>query len=108
MVQETSPEKTDNGPLHAMQLVQAEIARLQEQSDFILVPLWQGLGEAAQKIKDLHQEFTKETMARLLALEFSRESFYNACMELGLCFNKRMGRIRRIYFQTLAEVGTPV
>jgi hypothetical protein len=41
-------------------------------------------------------------------MEFSRESFYNACMELGLCFNKRMGRIRRIYFQTLAEVGTPV
>jgi hypothetical protein len=29
-------------------------------------------------------------------------------MELGLCFNKRMGRIRRIYFQTLAEVGQPV
>ena len=47
-------------------------------------------------------------MARLLALEFSRESFYNACMELGLCFNQRLGRIRRIYFQTLAEVGTPV
>jgi hypothetical protein len=59
-------------------------------------------------LSDLHQEFTKETMAQLLALEFSRESFYNACMELGLCFNKRMGRIRRIYFQTLAEVGQPV
>jgi hypothetical protein len=91
-----------------MEVVQAEIARLQEQSDLILLPVWQGLGEAAQKIKDLHQEFTQETMSRLLALEFSRESFYNACMELGLCFNKRMGRIRRIYFQTLAEVGTPV
>ena len=45
-------------------------------------------------------------MARLLAMELA-ESSYNACMELGLCFNKRMGRIRRIYFQTLAEVGTP-
>ena len=100
--------KAGSGPLQAMQVVQAEIARLQEQSDVVLVPLWQGLGEAAQKIKDLHQEFTKETMARLLAVEFSRESFYNACMELGLCFNKRLGRIRRIYFQTLAEVGTPV
>jgi radical SAM superfamily enzyme YgiQ (UPF0313 family) len=108
VVQETSQEKTGSGALQTMKVVQAEIARLQERSDFILVPLWQGLGEAAQKIKDLHQEFTEETMARLLALEFSRESFYNACMELGLCLNKRLGRIRRIYFQTLAEVGTPV
>ena len=108
VVQETSPGKDGSGSLQTIQVVRAEIARLQEQSDFILLPLWQGLGEAAQKIKDLHQEFTKETMARLLALEFSRESFYNACMELGLCFNKRLGRIRRIYFQTLAEVGTPV
>jgi len=108
VVQETSREKTGSSGLHTLQVVQAEIARLQEQSDVILLPLWQGLGEAAQKIKDLHQDFSKETMARLLALEFSRESFYNACMELGLCFNKRMGRIRRIYFQTLAEEGTPV
>ena len=108
VVQETSQGKAGSGALPAMQVVQAEIARLQEQADVILLPLWQGLGEAAQKIKDLHQEFAKETMARLLALEFSRESFYNACMELGLCFNKRMGRIRRIYFQTLAEVGQPV
>ena len=108
VVQETSREKTGSGGLHTLQVVQAEIARLQEQSDVILLPLWQGLGEAAQKIKDLRQDFSKETMARLLALEFSRESFYNACMELGLCFNNRMGRIRRIYFQTLAEEGTPV
>ena len=108
VVQETSREKAGSGALQTIQVVQAEIARLQGQSDVILLPLWQGLGEAAQKIKDLHQDFSKETMARLLALEFSRESFYNACMELGLCFNKRMGRIRHIYFQTLAEEGTPV
>jgi radical SAM superfamily enzyme YgiQ (UPF0313 family) len=108
VVQETSQEKSDSGVLQPVQLVRTEIARLQEQADLILVPLWQGLGEAAQKIKDLRQEFAKETMSRLLALEFSRESFYNVCMELGLCFNKRLGRIRRIYFQTLAEVGTPV
>ena len=87
--------------------MQAEIARLQEQADLVLVPMWRGLEGAAQKIKDLRQEFAQETMARLLALEFSRESFYNACMELGLCF-KKMKRIRRVYFQTLAEVGTPV
>ena len=108
VVQETSREKAESAGLQTLQVVQAEIARLQEQSDVILLPLWRGLGEAAQKIKDLHQDFSKETMARLLALEFSRESFYNACMELGLCFNNRIGRIRRIYFQTLAEEGTPV
>jgi radical SAM superfamily enzyme YgiQ (UPF0313 family) len=108
VVQEISLEKTDNGPLQAVQLVQTEIARLQEQADVILVPLWEGLGEAAQKIKDLRQEFAKETMARLIPMEFSRQSFYNACMELGLCFHKRMDLIRRVYFQTLDEVGAPV
>jgi len=88
--------------------VQDEIARLQNQADVVLVPLWEGLGEAAQKIKDLRQEFTKEAMARLLPMEFSRESFYNVCMELGLCFHKRLDLIRRVYFQTLDEVGAPV
>jgi hypothetical protein len=108
VVQETIQEKTENGPLHAMQLIQAEIVRLQERSDLILVPLWEGLGEAAQKISDLRQEFTKGAMARLLPMEFSRKSFYNACMELGLCFHKRLDLIRKVYFQTLAEQGTPV
>jgi hypothetical protein len=107
-VQETSLEKTGSSPLHVVQLVQDEIARLQNQSDVVLVPLWEGLGEAAQKIKDLRQEFTKEAMARLLPMEFSRESFYNVCMELGLCFHKRLDLIRRVYFQTLDEVGAPV
>ncbi len=108
VVQETSQENPETSPLHAMEQVRAEISRLQEQADLVLVPLWEGLGEAAQKIKDLRQEFTKEAVARLLPLEFSRESFYNACMELGLCFTTHLGRIRRVYFQTLEEVGAPV
>jgi radical SAM superfamily enzyme YgiQ (UPF0313 family) len=108
VVQETSPEKTESGPWQAVQLVRTEIARLQERSDLVLVPLWEGLGDAAQRLKDLRQEFAQETVSRLLALEFSRASFYNACMELGLCFTGRLGRIRRIYFQTLAEVGAPI
>ena len=98
VVQEGCDVKCDAGPLAA---VQGEIARLQEKADLVLLPLWQGLGDAAQKMKDLPQE----TMARLMALEFSPVSFYTACMELGLCFKKRLKRIRRIYFQTLAEVG---
>jgi radical SAM superfamily enzyme YgiQ (UPF0313 family) len=108
VVQEPAAEKVEGGPLQALQLVQAEIARLQERADLVLVPFWRGLGEAAQKIMDLRQQFSQETMSRLLALEFSRESFYNACMELGLCFQKKMKRIRRIYFQTLAEVGAEI
>ncbi len=105
VVQESGDGKGESTPLQA---VRAEIAKLQEQADLILLPMWQGLEEARQKIKDLHQEFTSQTMARLVALEFSRESFYNACMELGLCFKKRLKPLRRIYFQTLAEVGTPI
>jgi radical SAM superfamily enzyme YgiQ (UPF0313 family) len=108
VVQEASPEKTEHSPLQAMQLVQAEIARLQEQSDVVLVPLWEGLGEAAQKINDLRQAITRDAAARLVSMKFSRESFYNACMELGLCFHKRLHLIRRVYFQTLAEVGAPI
>ncbi|MHB9072423.1 MAG: B12-binding domain-containing radical SAM protein [Desulfobaccales bacterium] len=108
VVQETSPEKTEHSPLQVMQLVQAEIARLQEQSDVVLVPLWEGLGEAAQKINDLRQAITRDAAARLVSMKFSRESFYNGCMELGLCFHKRLHLIRRVYFQTLAEVGAPI
>jgi len=108
VVQETIPEKTESCPLHIVEVVQDEIARLQERSDVILVPLWEGLGDAAHKVNELRQAFTKEAVARLLPMEFSRKSFYNACMELGLCFNERMDLIRQVYFQTLDEVGAPV
>ena len=102
VVQEGGGDAAEAGPLAA---VKSEIAKLQEKADLVLLPLWQGLGDAAQKMKDLPQELAQETMARLMALEFSPVSFYTACMELGLCFRKRLKRIRRIYFQTLAEVG---
>jgi radical SAM superfamily enzyme YgiQ (UPF0313 family) len=108
VVQEGAADKAEGSPVPALQAVQAEIARLQERADLVLVPMWRGLEGAAQKIKDLRQEIAQETMARLLPLEFSRESFYNACMELGLCFQKKMKRIRRVYFQTLAEVGAEI
>ena len=55
--------------------MKVEIAKLQEKSDLVLLPLWQGLGDAAQKIKDLPQELAQETMARLMALEFSPTPF---------------------------------
>jgi radical SAM superfamily enzyme YgiQ (UPF0313 family) len=105
VVQESLPDAPEKGPLQA---VRAEILRLQDKADLVLLPFWEGLEEARQKFKDLHQEFTEQTIPRLLTLEFSRESFYNACMQLGLCFQKRLGRIRRIYFQTLAEVGAQI
>jgi radical SAM superfamily enzyme YgiQ (UPF0313 family) len=102
VVQEASDGAADVGPLAA---VKNEIVKLQEKADLVLLPIWQGLGDAAQKMKDLPQELAQETVARLMALEFSPVSFYTACMELGLCFRIRLKRLRRIYFQTLAEVG---
>ena len=102
VVQEGGGDAAGAGPLAA---VKSEIAKLQEKADLVLLPLWQGLGDAAQKMKDVPQELAQETMARLMALEFSPASYYTACMELGLCFRIRLKRIRRIYFQTLAEVG---
>jgi radical SAM superfamily enzyme YgiQ (UPF0313 family) len=108
VVQEAIPEKAASDPVRAVELVQDEIARLQDHSDVILVPLWEGLGEAAQKINELRQAFTKGAMARLVPMEFSPKSFYNACMELGLCFHNRLDLIRQVYFQTLDEVGAPI
>ncbi len=105
VVQESEGEEAASGPIQA---VQGEIARLQEKADVVLLPIWWGLDEARQKIMELYQEITQESMPRLLPLEFSRESFYTACMQLGLCFQKRLDRIRHIYFQTLAETGSPV
>ncbi|MBM4274638.1 MAG: B12-binding domain-containing radical SAM protein [Deltaproteobacteria bacterium] len=105
VVQETTGDEPTASTLQAVQM---EIARLQAKADLILLPIWQGLEDARQKIKDLRQEYTQEAVARLMALEFSRESFYTACMELGLCFRQRLDDIRQIYFQTQDEVGAPV
>jgi hypothetical protein len=105
---EVVQEEAEGAGGSVQQAVRTEIARLQEKADLVLVPFWWGLEEARQKIKDLHQDLTQETIPRLLALEFSRESFYSACIQLGLCFKKRLSRIRRIYFQTLAETGAPL
>ncbi len=108
VVEETAAEQAEGSPVAGLQAVQSEIARLENRADLVLVPIWQGIEGAAQKFKDLRQEFAQETMSRLLALEFSPACFYTACMELGLCFQKKMKHIRRIYFQTLAEVGAQI
>jgi radical SAM superfamily enzyme YgiQ (UPF0313 family) len=102
VVLEAEPENTGQGPVAA---VKAEIARLQEKADLVLLPLWDNLETARQKMRDLTEEFSQEGWNKLLPLEFSRDSFYHACLDLGLCFKLRMARIRRIYFQTMEEVG---
>jgi Radical SAM superfamily len=102
VVQDSGEAPEETGALAA---IKGEIIRLQEKADLVLLPMWQGLGEATQKLKELPQELAQGTMARFMALEFSPASFYTDCMELGLCFRKRLAGIRRIYFQTLAEVG---
>jgi radical SAM superfamily enzyme YgiQ (UPF0313 family) len=103
VMQEEQPEPV-NGPVQA---VREEIARLQEKTDLVILPFWAGLEEARQKLRDV-QELTQETSNKLMPLEFSRDSFYTACMQLGLCFQRRLFRIRRIYFQTMAEVGAQI
>lgn len=105
VVLEGEAEAAVHGPIGA---VRAEIARLKEKADIVLLPFWEGLGEARQKIKDLFPESAQEATGKLLPLEFRRESFYTACIKLGLCFQRRLSRLRRIYFQTLAEVGAEI
>jgi radical SAM superfamily enzyme YgiQ (UPF0313 family) len=105
VLQETEPETPEQSPEVA---VKAEIARLQDKADLVLLPLWDNLETARQKVMDLAQEYNQEGWSKLLPLKFSRDSFYNACMDLGLCFKYRVGRIRRIYFQTLQEVGAEI
>ena len=100
-------EETEAEAAEPINAVRSEIARLQEKTDVVLIPVWEGLEEARQKLDDL-QDLTRDTKTKLLPLEFSRSSFYTACMELGLLFQWRLSRIRRIYFQTLQEVGAEI
>uniref|UniRef100_A0A7C3WPG7 B12-binding domain-containing radical SAM protein n=1 Tax=Desulfobacca acetoxidans TaxID=60893 RepID=A0A7C3WPG7_9BACT len=104
IVQESEPEASAHSPVSALR---AEIARLKEKADVILLPLWAGLGDACQRLKEL-PELTQEAAGKLLPLEFRRDSFYTACIQLGLCFQRRLSRLRRIYFQTMAEVGAQI
>jgi hypothetical protein len=105
VVQEAEPVTLEQGPMAA---VKAEIARLQEKADLVLLPIWDNLETARQKVLDLTEEFSQEGWSKLLPLKFSQDSFYNACMDLGLAFKRRAKRIRRIYFQTLEEVGAEI
>jgi hypothetical protein len=88
-------------------LLMAEIARLQEKSDIILLPIWSGLENVRQKAKEAQQELGQllETYRQALPVNFTPTLFYNVCMQIGLMIKARPGLIRRIYFQTLGEVG---
>jgi radical SAM superfamily enzyme YgiQ (UPF0313 family) len=113
IVQEGQESGTEKGSLaeqNRTELLMAEIARLQEKSDLILLPLWEGLENVRQKAREAQQELGQlvATYRQALPLNFTPTLFYNACMQLGLMFKSRPGLIRRIYFQTLGEVGTGV
>jgi radical SAM superfamily enzyme YgiQ (UPF0313 family) len=105
VVLEAEPVTPEQGPVAA---IKAEITRLQGKADLVLLPLWDNLETARQKVRDLADEFSQEGWNKLLPLKFSRDSFYHACMDLGLCFRRRISLIRRIYFQTLQEVGAEI
>jgi len=107
-------EGLENGPapeaaadIGQLQRLMTEVNRLQEKSDMILLPFWLGLENVRQKVRDLHQEVGQKLapMRQMLALDFDRISFYNACMQLGLIFKARPRLIRRIYRQTQGELG---
>lgn len=87
-----------------------EISRLQEKADVILLPCWKGLENVCLKARDWHQDLAHRlgSVRRTLTIDFDRSTFYNACMQLGLCFKARPRRIRRIYFQTLGEIGPSI
>jgi radical SAM superfamily enzyme YgiQ (UPF0313 family) len=91
-------------------LLMAEIARLQGKSDIILLPIWAGLENVRQKAREVHQELGQllETYRQALPVNFTPTLFYNVCMQLGLMIKAKPGLIRRIYFQTLGEVGSAV
>ena len=91
-------------------LLMAEIARLQEKSDIILLPIWAGLENVRQKAREAQQELGQllETYRQALPVSFTPTLFYNVCMQLGLMIKARPGLIRRIYFKTLGEVSPTV
>jgi hypothetical protein len=72
----------------------------------VLLPFWQGIDNVCQKARNLGDDMggRLDSFCRTLAFDFDRKSFYNACMQLGLCFKSRPRLIRRIFFQTLGEV----
>ncbi len=91
-------------------VLMAEIARLQEKSDIILLPIWAGLENVRQKAREAQQELGQllETYRQALPVNFTPTLFYNVCMQLGLMIKAKPGLIRRIYFQTLGEIGSAV
>jgi radical SAM superfamily enzyme YgiQ (UPF0313 family) len=91
-------------------LLMAEIARLQEKSDIILLPMWAGLENVRQKAREAQQELGQllATYRQALPVNFTPTLFYNVCMQLGLMIKARPGLIRRIYFQTLGETRTTI
>jgi radical SAM superfamily enzyme YgiQ (UPF0313 family) len=91
-------------------LLMAEIARLQEKSDIILLPIWIGLENVRLKAREAQQELGQllVTYRQALPVSFTPTLFYNVCMQLGLMIKARPRLIRRIYLQTLGEVGPTV
>lgn len=90
--------------------LEMEITRLQEKTDIILLPIWAGLENVRQKARDVQQDLRQllHSCRKALPLNFSPTLFFNVCMQLGLMIKARPGLIRRIYFQTLGEVGNTV
>jgi len=90
--------------------LQAEVARLQEKADIVLLPLWAGLENVRLKAREMQQELAQllNSSRKAFPLNFSPTLFFNVCMQLGLMIKAKPSHIRRVYFQTLGEVGSGI
>jgi hypothetical protein len=82
-------------------------AALRERAGVVLLPIW----EEAQKQLDGFQRLGSVWAAKfegqaVLALPWSSEDFYRACVETGLALDRRLGRVRRALRLALAEAST--
>lgn len=112
IVQETltNGEGTDATLVDQTERLQTEISRLQDKADIILLPIWAGLENVRQKARGVQQDLGQllTSYRKAMPLNFTPSLFFNVCMQLGLMIKARPGLIRRIYFQTLGEMGASV
>lgn len=105
---EAAPGTGESG--NQLRTLVAEVAKLRQKTDVILLPLWQSWENAKQRGKEKQEELSRLLTGyrEALTLKFSPGSFYNECIRLGLLFRSRLGLIRLAYFQTLREIGLSI
>jgi radical SAM superfamily enzyme YgiQ (UPF0313 family) len=84
-----------------------QIENLQKKADIILLPFWESIESGSDKIRhSLGEAKNLQTLVNSISLHFRPEEFYQTCIEMGLIFTSRLGKIRETYFRTLEEVSS--